>query len=640
MNNEIFPATLAMEALKYGPYKDTSFALAELVDNSVDADANAIGVAVISDGPRQRPHTIAVLDNGCGMSIDTLKHCIQYGYTKDPKTSPRPLRKSSRRSNRRLGRFGVGLVAASLSQCSDLQVMSWQNREASSKSVPSTRLSLDTVRSTGGNILPEVSSESFPSWVETAFQGMPDHITEMNSGTLVVWRNVETSNVLPTTLRDKFLRLVGRVHRGFIARPNGRLQVTVSIVDVSSGNVEPEEAQPVDPTFLSNWNTPDLADHGIKGNRTLFQPYTGHPGDSARNNEGEYEPELHEVRNPNTNEVVGCYLLQPSYRADWVVNDERLSERYKDPGDAPYGKLAGNLKGVSIMRAEREIVLDPGWLRPDRTVDRWISVSVDFDPELDQVIGVTNDKQQVRRLTDLASKSRKDIQDEMRERGNSGNTEEWEYHECLRIALVIRERLDEMAKLVKAQRSGTRGGITEFISTDPTLAPTHELVQQGTRLATGERKLPMDIAEPSSNPSGTREVYGESLSGDGLARESRPQEVIRNNLQLDFVRDRFGTSTTMFRASVGPGHMVVHFHEQHPLSSAMAALLVDDNPDEDNEARPDVLDALRIIRGLVGAYARMQVEAERYDPGRAAQMQHDLTTWSEIANRLFREDDD
>ncbi len=86
--------------------------------------------------------------------------------------------------------------------------------------------------------------------------------------------------------------------------------------------------------------------------------------------------------------------------------------------------------------------------------------------------------------------------------------------------------------------------------------------------------------------------------------------------------------------------MVVHFHQKHPLSNALAALLLDENPDEDEESKPDALDALRIIRGLIGAYARMQVEAERYDDERAAQMHRDLTTWSEIANRLFRGDDD
>ncbi len=51
------------------------------------------------------------------------------------------------------------------------------------------------------------------------------------------------------------------------------------------------------------------------------------------------------------------------------------------------------------MRSGREIELDPAWLRGDRTVDRWVSVSIDFDPDLDDVFGVSNDKQQVRGLS-------------------------------------------------------------------------------------------------------------------------------------------------------------------------------------------------------------------------------------------------
>ena len=93
-------------------------AIADLIDNSVSAKATRIDI--ISE-PGNNPSLI-ILDNGCGMSVDKLYEAMRYGSTN-------PLED---RSQDDLGRFGLGLKSASLSQCRELIVVSKQGAEVNS----------------------------------------------------------------------------------------------------------------------------------------------------------------------------------------------------------------------------------------------------------------------------------------------------------------------------------------------------------------------------------------------------------------------------------------------------------------------------------------------------------------------------
>ena len=435
MEETIFPAALALRALRSTSYKNTAYAVAELVDNSFDAGANEIGVALLVDRPNAPPHTIAVLDTGRGMSIERLRHSIQYGFSGQDSVREKPL-----------GRFGVGLVAASFSQCSDLTVMSWQNFETGTGVVPATRIAFDEGMD---NALPEPRPERLPDWADRAFVGMPTPIGKMKTGTLVVWRNVQPSWKRASTLSGHLNDLCGRIYRNFVRED--RLLISVGVIDLSDQEATRRRTVPaVDPTFLTNWPDRDLSESGFVGDQTLFDPYTGVADDSGRNQAGEYEPEYFEVRQGG--EVIGGYLLTSSYRSPRVLSDD-LRRKWDDPGDAPYGQLAGRLQGVSILRSEREIDLDPSWLRLSQTVDRWVSVSLDFDPDLDDVFGVSNNKQKAYRLAEIASLSLRDIRKRIKEEEDGDDPN---LVECLKVAEKIKTRLNQMQKLVKAQRRGTR----------------------------------------------------------------------------------------------------------------------------------------------------------------------------------------
>ena len=87
---------------------DVPGALADLVDNAIDANAKSIAIEIVADG---RDSWIRTQDDGMGMSPSRLDEAMRYGTEVD--YGPRAL-----------GHFGLGLKTASLSQCRCLTVAS------------------------------------------------------------------------------------------------------------------------------------------------------------------------------------------------------------------------------------------------------------------------------------------------------------------------------------------------------------------------------------------------------------------------------------------------------------------------------------------------------------------------------------
>ena len=92
-------------------------ALADIVDNSVSARAPNVAIEF-----RHAPEPyIAILDDGCGMSQRELEDAMRHGST-NPSLERDPID---------LGRYGLGLKTASLSQCRRLTVISLKDGKLS-----------------------------------------------------------------------------------------------------------------------------------------------------------------------------------------------------------------------------------------------------------------------------------------------------------------------------------------------------------------------------------------------------------------------------------------------------------------------------------------------------------------------------
>lgn len=141
-------------------------AIADLVDNSISANASKIDIFFEST---KNPYLI-IFDNGQGMDRGELEEAMRYG-------SKSPL---DPRVENDLGRFGLGLKSASLSQCRELIVVSKKNFEIASYS-----WNIDyIIKKKKWNLIGYEESEiqEFP---------MIDLLDEVDSGTYVLLRHFD-----------------------------------------------------------------------------------------------------------------------------------------------------------------------------------------------------------------------------------------------------------------------------------------------------------------------------------------------------------------------------------------------------------------------------------------------------------------
>lgn len=138
-------------------------AVADVIDNSISANASLIEIG-FPYNPEESYITIS--DNGCGMDPEELFDAMKYGSQA----------KAFGRSADDLGRFGLGLKSASLSQCRRLSVVSKKNGKKSA-----LIWDLDTVvRERDWTIL-----ECTPD--ETERIRNSSWLDDKESGTVVVW---------------------------------------------------------------------------------------------------------------------------------------------------------------------------------------------------------------------------------------------------------------------------------------------------------------------------------------------------------------------------------------------------------------------------------------------------------------------
>lgn len=111
--HEVIPSPRRLiESLRDMGY-DFSAAVADLIDNSIEASATTVIINVEFDGDDS---WVRIADNGCGMDISRLREAMRYGTEREYDAED-------------LGRFGLGLKTASLSQCQRLTVASRTNPE-------------------------------------------------------------------------------------------------------------------------------------------------------------------------------------------------------------------------------------------------------------------------------------------------------------------------------------------------------------------------------------------------------------------------------------------------------------------------------------------------------------------------------
>jgi hypothetical protein len=158
-------APILMESTRAIGYSLES-AISDIIDNSISAQATLITIKFFPIG---QPY-ISILDNGNGMSSKELNIAMQYG-SKNP---------NEKRDTNDLGRFGLGLKTASLSQCRTLTVISLKDGKLSGR-----RWNLDYVIKTGKWSLILIDKD------EMGEMPLFNELIKCGKGTLVIWQNLD-----------------------------------------------------------------------------------------------------------------------------------------------------------------------------------------------------------------------------------------------------------------------------------------------------------------------------------------------------------------------------------------------------------------------------------------------------------------
>ncbi|MCC7386341.1 MAG: ATP-binding protein [Deltaproteobacteria bacterium] len=328
-----------IQATRDSGYKGTASAISELVDNSIQAGASRIAISVTAKNSDDEDKAIEVdvLDNGCGMDAATLRQALRFGG-------------STRFGDRGgLGRYGMGLPNASLSQARRVTVFTWQAPKSGARGrespprVYSSYLDVDEI------VRCEMTEVPEPQIVRA-----PPNACAGNSGTLVCWSQCDRlDNRRVSTIVRKLEVELGRRFRHFIWKG---LRVTIN------GDV----LEAFDPLYLN----PKAEISGAQ----LF-------GEEMR-----FEVRADPVDPRTTGWVRVRFAELPVHAWHKLSNDEKRR----------IGISKG--AGVSIVRGGREV--DYGWFfmgsKHRENYDDWWRCEIQFDPILDEAFGITHTKQQTR----------------------------------------------------------------------------------------------------------------------------------------------------------------------------------------------------------------------------------------------------
>lgn len=367
---------MVIESLRDSGFSNTAYAVAELIDNSLQAGAGKVELGFIEEQCKTAtgrfPYTvseIAIWDNGRGMDPETLRIAMQFGGGKH------------RDDEAGMGKFGMGLPNSSISQCKRVDVWSWQKNSDAHY----TYLDVDEMKSGRLETVPEPKKKDIPeAYAKAFFSKKPE------SGTLVVWSKLDRlSWKTGNSIYRHCENLVGRMYRNFICEDKIKIYSKTYRKVGNESLVEMKRASHLfkanDPMYLlKGTSLPDLP--GGYKKETFFELT------DEENIAIEYSLEGGEVKRDNVR--IKTSIVKKS------IADEILKKATSKLGGTKWGKHCSRNIGVSIVRANRELVLNNQFLTATlrENKGRFIGIEMSFPPTLDAVFGVTNNKQNAVRL--------------------------------------------------------------------------------------------------------------------------------------------------------------------------------------------------------------------------------------------------
>lgn len=566
MSNRFLSAETVIESLRDNGYNNTAYALAELIDNSLQATATRVEVGFIEEqlAPKKNytVSEIALWDNGVGMDIDTLRIAMQFGGG------------NHRKDIGGMGKFGMGLPNSSISQCRRVEVWSWKgNNEAHY-----TYLDVDEMKSGKLEEVPLPISMPIPEKYEKAF-----FTKKPESGTLIIWSKLDRlSWKTGKSIYRHCEHLVGRMYRNFISDDNIKIE---SITYRKSGEnkldvYDRETFKANDPMYLKK-NTSLPALPGSYKNEAFFEKmdeeavsveYVDNNGDLKRDDV-----------------IITTSMVKKS------ISNKILKDVTGKLGGTAWGKHCSKNVGVSIVRANRELVIRDSFLTSAlrESKGRFIGIEVSFPPTLDAVFGVTNNKQDAVKLipydmktifTQAGFDSEQEYLRDLEENSDS----------LLQVLKVVREIKKQVAALTKSLESINVEG--RGIKNDAQNTPSEDAASRATQGSVNRDNHGHGTKEKPPKELIKQDVVAHLKNEGGMSEEEATEKAERLILTGNrfLIEDVARDSESFFDVSTSKGLTLVLFNTNHVFYKQLVSKL---GPNE-----------LEVMQTTIAGFARVMNE--------------------------------
>lgn len=597
-----------MNSIRSSGYKNAAMAIGELVDNSIQAEAENVDILVTeerytpSERSVRRINEIAVLDDGHGMDEELLRRSLKLGDG------------THFNDDNGIGKFGVGLPQASVSQAKKVDVWTWEDEIDNAYY---TWIDLTDDEWVERGVIPEPEQEPIPDkWKEMAS-------IDEESGTLVVWSAVDRCNwKRARTLYKHSQKLVGRMYRNWLSpdTEHRNVDINLTLYNDDTGEIdETWEFEPNDPLYLlKNTSTPIPE----KIPDPMFEQF------------GETIEKVYEVSQQDgelTEETV-----KMTFSVSKPETRQRVDGQYA--GSAPHGKHAKENVGLSIVREGRELTLDKNWADKDPR-NRWWGAQVEFGRKMDEIFQVTNNKQGADRLSEVANADWDDYANdgestaETRERLKN---EDFPTYVCLDVKHHVSQTIDMLVDKVEEIGEYNVDDKDEDERRHDDSPERHGTEATKDRQDSGQTGN-SDEEEVLSDDEVKEEIQArlEEQGVDDDTIDEITGDVVDYGLKYSFVEKPL-TSASMFSVEPTAGVILLGLNKDHIAYDKLFSSLDLENEEEldEEEAAEKLRNANDALKLLLEAWARMEDEATGDDIHKYRDIRED---WGRMARDFLTE---
>ena len=292
---------------------------------------------------------------------------------------------------------------------------------------------------------------------------------------------------------------------------------------------------------------------------------------------------------------------------------------------------------TSIVRSGRELTLDPSWANSYDPTERWWGVEVEFPAALDEVFGVTNNKQSATVFSHMAQFDWQSEAEpgesylEMKERLLA----EGDHHVYLiDIVAYISKQLSQIRGRLADQTKGSRSGKKrhEDVSVeDRASTKFKQRAEEGHKTTQDEKVFDDEASEDLKNDLIDDKNYSEQVA------EEITKAVAARDRRVIFL-EKESEAYAFFQIEQRPGGITeIIFNRNHPAFASLIMALDEEIP-EDVTTRDLIArigNATETLKMLFAAWARYEME-DIPNRQRISDMRQD---WGKMARIFLTESD-